>query len=72
MPREQRIAAQRHQPAGRILIGDAAVEREAPPQPRRDLFVEDHRRRARGPFINDQADRVRTNVDDGRAMDRLP
>ena len=68
---EQRVAAQRGQAARGILVGDPAVDREPAAQPRRDLFVKDHRGRARRSFIDDEADRVRSDVDDGGTMDRL-
>ncbi len=36
-----------------------------PSQPGQHLFIEDRRRRARQPFVNDEANRVRADIDDG-------
>src|SRR3546814_3488355 len=66
--REQRIAAQREQAARGVLFGDAPVDRQAAAEPGGYLLVEDHRRRAPRPFIDDEADRVGPDVDDGGSM----
>src|SRR3546814_6569331 len=65
MLREQRVAAEREKAAFSVLGRDAAVDREAATEAGRDLFVEDHRGRAGGAFVNDDADRVGADVDDG-------
>src|SRR3546814_2218487 len=71
MLREQRVAAEREKAAFSVLGRDAAVDREAATEAGRDLFVEDHRGRAGGAFVNDDADRVGADVDDGGSADRL-
>ena len=57
---ERGVDGVRRQQAGRLHLAAEAGQH---------LFVEDRRRRARQPFVDDEADRVRADIDDG---DRRP
>src|SRR3546814_2219136 len=54
-----------------VCSSDLAVDREAAAEAGGDLFVEDHRGRARRAFIDDDAHRVGADIDDGGSADRL-